>query len=74
MPPGGDFVSLGFIGKTADAQPNVKFIQCVYKEWCTLCTFTQKIWDDSGSGVHEGSIWLFNSLLYIGFVSDLLRK
>ena len=72
-------MSLGLIGTTAtDAQPNVKCMRCVYKEWCTLCTFEQKIWDDSGSGVREGSMWLFNSLMYVGFVivsgSDPPRK
>ena len=30
---------------------------------------SMSIWNDSGSGGREGSIWLFNSLNLIGFVN-----
>lgn len=69
VPPSDEFVSLGFIGTSTDAQPSVKCMRCVYREWCKESTFVQKIWDDTGSGGREGSIWVFNSLMYVGFVS-----
>jgi hypothetical protein len=28
-----------------------------------------KVWDDSGSGGRQGSIWVFNTMNLIGFVS-----
>lgn len=44
-------------------------MRCVPKSWCTESTFVQKLWDDSGSGGRQGSIWIFNTLSYVGFVS-----
>ncbi len=69
VPPGEEFVALGFIGTTTDAPPDVRNMRCVPKSWCTESTFIHKLWDDSGSGGRQGSIWIFNTLNYIGFVS-----
>jgi hypothetical protein len=69
VPPGEEYVALGFIGTTTDKPPNVKCMRCVAKSWCTESTFVHKLWDDSGSGGRQGSIYLFNTLNYIGFVS-----
>jgi hypothetical protein len=69
VPPGEEFVALGFIGTTSEKPPDVKCMRCVCKEWCKESTYVHKIWDDSGSGGREGSIWVFNTFNYVGFVS-----
>lgn len=69
VPPSEEFVALGFIGTTSETPPDVKCMRCVCKEWCKESTFVNKVWDDTGSGGREGSIWIFNTLYYIGFVS-----
>jgi Ca2+-binding EF-hand superfamily protein len=69
VPPGDEYVALGFIGSTTDKPPDVRCMRCVARAWCTESTFVHKLWDDSGSGGRQGSIWLFNTLNYIGFVS-----
>jgi Ca2+-binding EF-hand superfamily protein len=69
VPPGEEFVALGFIGTTTEAPPDVRNMRCVPRAWCTESSFVHKLWDDSGSGGRQGSIWLFNTLYYVGFVS-----
>lgn len=69
VPPGDDFVALGFIGSKEDKQPDVKAMRCVPKSWCKESTYVNKVWDDSGSSGRAGSIWVFNSLYLVGFVS-----
>mmetsp|Transcript_18027 Transcript_18027/g.21618 ORF Transcript_18027/g.21618 Transcript_18027/m.21618 type:complete len:759 (-) Transcript_18027:139-2415(-) len=69
VPPGEQYVALGFIGTKTDKPPSVDCMRCVSKDWCTESGYVKKIWDDSGSGGREGSIWIFNTLNYIGFVS-----
>ena len=69
VPPGDEFVALGFIGTTTDTPPDVRHMRCVARSWCKESTFVHKLWDDSGSGGRQGSIWLFNTLNYVGFVS-----
>jgi hypothetical protein len=69
VPPGDEFVALGFIGTKSDKQPNVKSMRCVPRAWCKESTFLKKIWDDSGSSGRAGSVWVLNSLHLIGFVS-----
>lgn len=69
VPPGEEFVALGFIGTKTDKQPSVKSIRCVPREWCKESTALKKIWDDSGATGRAGSIWVLNSLQLIGFVS-----
>jgi hypothetical protein len=69
VPPGEEFVSLGFIGSKKDKQPDVTCMRCVPRDWCKPSGFLQKIWDDSGSGGRQGSIWVFNTLNLIGCVS-----
>lgn len=69
VPPSDEFVALGFIGTSSETPPDVKCMRCVAKAWCRESTFVKKIWDDTGSGGREGSIWIFNTLNYIGFVS-----
>jgi Vacuolar protein sorting-associated protein 62 len=69
VPPADEFVALGFVGTKTDAQPDVKSIRCVPRDWCKETGFMQKIWDDSGSSGRQGSIWVFNRLYLIGFVS-----
>ena len=69
VPPGEEFVSLGFIGTKTDKQPDVTCMRCVPLDWCKPSGFLQKAWDDSGSGGRQGSIWVFNTLNLIGFVS-----
>jgi hypothetical protein len=44
-------------------------MRCVTKTWLTESSSVQKVWDDSGSGGREGSIWQFNSLNLVGFVA-----
>ncbi len=69
VPPGEEFVALGFIGSKTDQQPKVDVMRCVPREWCKESTQMQKLWDDSGSSGRQGSIWKFNSLNLVGFVS-----
>lgn len=69
VPPSEEFVALGFIGSKSDKQPSVEIMRCVPRSWCKESTFLQKVWDDSGSSGRAGSIWLFNTLNLIGFVS-----
>jgi Ca2+-binding EF-hand superfamily protein len=69
VPPSDDFVALGFIGSKEDKQPSVKAMRCVPRSWCKESTYLQKIWDDSGSSGRQGSIWTFNTLNLVGFLS-----
>lgn len=69
VPPGDEFVALGFIGSKIEKQPNVTCMRCVPRDWCKPSGYLAKIWDDSGSGGRQGSIWVFNTLNLIGFVS-----
>ena len=67
--PGDEFVALGFIGSTTDKQPSVKSMRCVPRDWCNESTQLKKLWDDSGSSGRAGSIWAFNTLNLVGFVT-----
>jgi Ca2+-binding EF-hand superfamily protein len=69
VPPSDDFVALGCVGTKTDKPPDVRMMRCVCKHWCTESKIVKSIWNDSGSGGREGSIWLFNSLNLIGFVN-----
>ena len=69
VPPSEEFVALGFIGTKEEKEPNVSCMRCVARDWCKDSGFLQKAWDDSGSGGRQGSIWVFNTLNLIGFVS-----
>jgi Ca2+-binding EF-hand superfamily protein len=69
VPPGEEFVALGFIGTKEDKEPDVTCMRCVARDWCKPSGFLQKVWDDSGSGGRQGSIWIFNTMNLIGFVS-----
>lgn len=69
IPPSEDFAALGYVGSTTDTPPDVRCMRCVTKNWLTESTSVQKVWDDSGSGGREGSIWQFNSLNLVGFVA-----
>jgi Ca2+-binding EF-hand superfamily protein len=69
VPPSDDFVALGFVGSKVDQQPDVKAMRCVPRSWCVESSFMKKLWDDSGSSGRAGSIWVFNSLYYVGFIS-----
>jgi hypothetical protein len=44
-------------------------MRCVARDWCKPSGFLNKVWDDSGSGGRQGSIWVFNTLNLVGFVS-----
>ena len=69
VPPSDDFVALGCIGTKTDQPPDVRMMRCVCKHWCTESKIVKSIWNDSGSGGREGSIWTLNSLNLIGFVN-----
>jgi Ca2+-binding EF-hand superfamily protein len=69
VPPGEEFVALGFIGSNDEKQPDVKCMRCVPRDWCKPSGYLAKVWDDSGSGGRQGSIWVFNTMNLIGFVS-----
>ena len=69
VPPSDDFVALGCIGTKTDKPPDVRMMRCVCKHWCTESKHLKSIWNDSGSGGREGSIWVFNSLNLLGFVN-----
>jgi len=69
VPPGEEFVALGFIGSKVDKEPDVTCMRCVPLDWVRPSGFMQKAWDDSGSGGRQGSIWVFNTLGLVGFVS-----
>lgn len=69
VPPGDEFVALGFVGTKEEKEPDVKSIRCVARSWCKESGFLRKIWDDSGSSGRQGSIWVINELHLIGFVS-----
>jgi len=69
IPPSEEFVALGFIGSKNDAQPRVESMRCIPRAWCTDSNHVEKLWDDSGSSGRAGSIWEFNSLKLVGFVS-----
>ena len=76
VPPSDDFVALGCIGTKTDKPPDVRMMRCVCKHWCTESKSLKSIWNDSGSGGREGSMWAFNSLNLLGFVNghDAPRK
>jgi hypothetical protein len=69
VPPSDDFLALGCIGTKTDKPPDVRMMRCVCKHWCTESKNVKSVWNDSGSGGREGSIWVFNSLSLIGFVN-----
>lgn len=69
VPPGDEFVALGFIGSKTDAKPDVKKMRCIPRSWCKESAKVEKVWDDSGSSGRAGSVWIFNSLNLIGFVT-----
>lgn len=69
IPPSDEFVAMGMIGTTDDSPPDPKKMRCVSKSWLKESNYLHRIWDDSGSGGREGSIWLFNSLNLVGFVA-----
>ena len=69
VPPGEEFVAMGFVGSIDDQQPSINCMRCIPRSWCKESTHIQKIWDDSGSSGRAGSIWIFNSLNLVGFVS-----
>mmetsp|Transcript_26609 Transcript_26609/g.55769 ORF Transcript_26609/g.55769 Transcript_26609/m.55769 type:complete len:610 (-) Transcript_26609:52-1881(-) len=69
VPPSDDFVALGCIGTKTDKPPDVRMMRCVCKHWLTETKVLKSIWNDSGSGGREGSIWIFNSLNLLGFVN-----
>jgi hypothetical protein len=69
VPPAEEFVALGFIGSKSDKQPSVKSMRCVPRSWCKETTFLKKIWDDSGSSGRAGSVWVFNTINLVGFVT-----
>jgi Ca2+-binding EF-hand superfamily protein len=69
VPPGDEFVALGFIGSKVDKEPAVTCMRCVPRDWCKPSGFLQKVWDDNGTGGRQGSIWVFNTMNLIGFVS-----
>ena len=50
-------------------QPDITCMRCVPRDWCKPSGYLAKVWDDSGSGGRQGSIWVFNSLNLVGFVS-----
>lgn len=69
VPPGEEFVALGFVGTKSEKQPSVKEMRCVPRAWCKESSYLNKIWDDSGSSGRAGSVWVYNSLQLIGFLS-----
>lgn len=69
VPPSDDFVALGCIGTKTDKPPDVRMMRCVCKHWCMETSVLKSVWNDSGSGGREGSIWTNNSLQLIGFVN-----
>jgi len=69
IPPSEHFVAMGYVGTTTENPPNVRTMRCVCKDWLRPSNFVKKVWDDSGSGGREGSIWMFNTMNLAGFVS-----
>mmetsp|Transcript_23985 Transcript_23985/g.23023 ORF Transcript_23985/g.23023 Transcript_23985/m.23023 type:complete len:612 (+) Transcript_23985:2409-4244(+) len=69
IPPTDEFVAMGMIGTTKDTPPDVRVMRCVSKSWLKESDYVHSIWDDSGSGGREGSIWIFNTLNLAGFVA-----
>ena len=69
IPPSDDFVALGYIGTKTEKPPDVRMMRCVCKHWCTESKNLRSIWNDSGSGGREGSMWVFNSMNLLGFVN-----
>jgi len=69
IPPSDNFVAMGYVGTNSENPPDLRVMRCVCKDWLKQSTFVQKVWDDSGSGGREGSVWLFNTLNLAGFVS-----
>merc|ERR1712127_552425 len=69
IPPGDNFAAMGFVATTTDKPPDVRTMRCVTKDWLTGSRCVNKVWDDSGSGGREGSIWLFNEMNLVGFVA-----
>ena len=69
VPPSDDYVALGFVGTKSEKPPDVRMMRCVCKHWCTESKQLKSIWNDSGSGGREGSIWIFNSMNLLGFVN-----
>jgi Ca2+-binding EF-hand superfamily protein len=76
VPPSDEFVALGFIGTKKDKHPDLTCMRCIPRSWCKESTYLEKVWDDSGAAGRAGSIWIFNTLNLIGFVtgSDPPRK
>jgi hypothetical protein len=69
IPPNDSYVAFGFVGTTNENPPDVRIMRCLPKEWLVRSNFVKKVWDDSGSGGREGSIWIFNTLNLVGFVA-----
>mmetsp|Transcript_25378 Transcript_25378/g.37606 ORF Transcript_25378/g.37606 Transcript_25378/m.37606 type:complete len:717 (+) Transcript_25378:1050-3200(+) len=69
IPPSEQFVAMGFVGTTTENPPDVRMMRCVCKDFLMKSNFVKKVWDDSGSGGREGSIWVFNTMNLVGFVS-----
>jgi len=69
IPPSDKFVALGFVGTTTENPPDVRIMRCVCKDFLQKSRFVKKVWDDSGSGGREGSIWIFNDMNLVGFVA-----
>ena len=69
IPPSDQFVAMGFVGSTTENPPNLRIMRCVHKDLLRQSNYVNKVWDDSGSGGREGSIWVFNTMNLVGFVS-----
>lgn len=69
IPPSDQFVAMGYVGTTSDNPPDVRIMRCVSKDWLVHSKLVRKVWDDSGSGGREGSVWIFNTMNLVGFVA-----
>ena len=65
-----NFIALGGMVTSSDADPDVTLMRCVPKGWVTKSSFVpQQVWDDTGAGGGKpGSMWAINKQGLIVFV------
>lgn len=63
IPPSDDFVSLGVVATTTNAEPQLDAVRCVNKGFLVPATMKPvKLWDNAGTGGKKGTFWIVNSL------------
>eukprot|EP00301_Raphidiophrys_heterophryoidea_P017994 c2980_g1_i1.p1 GENE.c2980_g1_i1~~c2980_g1_i1.p1 ORF type:complete len:608 (+),score=149.99 c2980_g1_i1:676-2499(+) len=71
IPPSAEFVALGMVVTNSSASPALDTVHCVPRSWVVPTKTTPiLIWNDSGAGGREGSIWKINSMGLMAVVAS----